>query len=160
MINILFVLLLILSFNSCSISNKNTKNTTPLIVQEMNDDNVIILSDKAPNDFKSFLFYVRQKIYLNLRRYIYARGNKIQGKVNVVFIISPNGNVKILKLSGAKSLYSATYKIIKKSFPVFTNAKQIKELLPKKINVTLDYNLYNINPPSNQKPNPSQNPTY
>ena len=145
-ISILSPVLFIIFFNSCATSNKNVKSTKPIVVQEMNDDNVIILSDLAPNDLRSFLSYVRQKIYINLRTYIYTRKNKIEGTVNVKFMILSTGHVKILKLSGTKKLYPASNNIVKKSFPVpvFINV-----YLPMKINITLDYTLNNANPPNN-----------
>ena len=94
MIKILFTGLLILSLNSCVVLDENIKKSNSLIVQEMNTDGVIVLLDRTPNNFKSFMSYLREKIYLNSKLYYAKSSKKIEGKVNVSFMVFPSGNVK------------------------------------------------------------------
>jgi len=144
-INIVLLILSSMFFDACATSNKDIKNVKPLIIQEMDTTNTIILSNRAPDNLKSYVSYVRHKIYLNTKRYLYTRQNKIDGRVDVKFKILPNGNVKIMKLSGNRNLYPITRNIIKKSFPIYPNNNVIKKSLPITINIGLNYKLHKNN---------------
>ena len=132
--NIIIFIFLVVVLNACMAITKEVKKKKEIAVQEMDTTHTVILSNRPPNDLNSYLSYVRHTIYMNMRQYLHTANNKINGRVNVSFMILSNGHVKILKLSGTRSLYLSARNIIISSFPIDTFTNNIQSSLPIRVN--------------------------